>query len=73
MIILNLFYKYSITHKIITQKWLDKVSKKNIILMLKEHYMKTSKVVVKDDKVASVSVPVYFFSFKEDPRTNTIR
>lgn len=41
--------------------------------MLKEHYMKTSKVVVKDDKVASVSVPVYFFSFKEDPRTNTIR
>jgi hypothetical protein len=28
--------------------------------------MKTSKIVVKGDKVVSVSVPVYFFAFKED-------
>jgi hypothetical protein len=28
--------------------------------------MKTSRIIVKGDKVVSVSVPVYFFSFKED-------
>ena len=29
--------------------------------------MRTSKILVKNDKVVSVSVPVYFFAFKEDP------